>query len=227
MKLIEQLRDQIRQDHPHALVELTPPLHRGGVWSLDIDLDDMKLSIEWSKETGFGVSSISPDNFGERPDEAFESTSQVRARINELLKTGKRTVPPYSISLSRLRERCGITQQELARRLGIRQASVSGMERRDDIQLSTLRRILEALGGKLSIFGLFPDAQYQIELLASNVGRESESCKVDLLVASEPRDFALVYETAFPRLLATNQLEKAAARAQIIRTNCAVIEMPA
>jgi transcriptional regulator with XRE-family HTH domain len=227
MKLIEQLRDQIRQDHPRALVELTPPLHRGGVWSLDIDLAERKLSIEWSKETGFGVSSISSDNFGERPDEAFESVSQVRGRINELLKSGKRTVPPYSISLGRLRERCGITQQELARRLGVRQASVSGMERRDDIQLSTLRRILEALGGTLNIFGLFPDARYQIELLASDADKLSERSKADFPVASEPRCSTLVYEAAFPRLFATNQLEKAAAKAQIIKTNCAVIEMPA
>lgn len=225
MNAVERLREQIRHDHPKALVELTPPLNPRGVWSLDIDLADRKLALEWSEETGFGLTSVSADNFGERPDEAFESISQVRRRINELLRSGERTVPPYGVSLGRLRERRGITQQELARRLGVRQASISGMERRDDIQLSTLRRTVEALGGILTIIGHFAEAQYQIELLASQDDEQPEDIEEEFLMTNDYRRVG--FRAAFPCLQATGQLGRATEKASIIKAKCAVIEMPA
>ena len=36
------------------------------------------------------------------------------------------------------------------------------MEHRDDIQFSTLRRVIKALGGSLEIFALFSDARYRL-----------------------------------------------------------------
>jgi transcriptional regulator with XRE-family HTH domain len=226
MKPIEQLRDQILQDHPNTLLLLTPPLREGGVWSLDIDLVDAKVALEWSKQTGFGISSVNPDNFGERPDETFGSVSEARTRINELLNSSKKTVPPYGISLGRLRERCGLTQQELAQRLGVRQATISGMERRDDIQLSTLRRTLKAMGGALKIFGQFADAQYRIELLASGVISQPENEDVSFSDQNRFGNFRFNYETAFPCLHAKGKLPQTTIVAQDIRKNRAVLEMP-
>jgi transcriptional regulator with XRE-family HTH domain len=56
--------------------------------------------------------------------------------------------------LRRARER---TQVQVAKALGINQDSVSRLEQRSDLLLSTLRSYVEALGGSLSLIAEFPD----------------------------------------------------------------------
>jgi transcriptional regulator with XRE-family HTH domain len=57
-----------------------------------------------------------------------------------------------AMSLKELREASGKTQADLAAALQIRQASVSELEARgDEIRLSTLRRYVEALGGRVEL----------------------------------------------------------------------------
>ena len=53
--------------------------------------------------------------------------------------------------LARLREDMGLTQMDMAGRLSIKQASISQIENRGDLRLSTLRRYVCALGGQLEI----------------------------------------------------------------------------
>lgn len=50
--------------------------------------------------------------------------------------------------LSQLREQTGKTQSALARELGMKQPSLSKLEKQSDMQISTLRRIVSALGGE-------------------------------------------------------------------------------
>ena len=45
----------------------------------------------------------------------------------------------------------------MARALGITQDSVSRLERRSDLLLSTLRNTVQAMGGNLSLVAEFPD----------------------------------------------------------------------
>jgi predicted transcriptional regulator len=52
-------------------------------------------------------------------------------------------------SLKDLRKAVERTQEDLAARLGVGQDTVSRIERRSDILLSTLRRYVEAMGGEL------------------------------------------------------------------------------
>src|SRR5436305_1663381 len=52
------------------------------------------------------------------------------------------------MDLQALREAVGLTQGELAQRVAITQSQLSKMERREDHRISTLRRYIEALGGK-------------------------------------------------------------------------------
>jgi DNA-binding XRE family transcriptional regulator len=137
---IEHLAKYIEATHPEARLSVTPPLYDGGTWSLDVDVGGQQLVIQWSLATGFGLTSPSTESFGERPDEAFRSLEDVQRRVNVLLAGKERTSPPLGVLLSRLRERRGSTQKELASNLGIRQATVSGMERRTDLQVSTLRK---------------------------------------------------------------------------------------
>jgi transcriptional regulator with XRE-family HTH domain len=60
-----------------------------------------------------------------------------------------------AIRLNELRSARGMTQVELAGRLGVSQGSVSELERRDDVYLSTLREYVQALGGELEIAAVF------------------------------------------------------------------------
>jgi DNA-binding Xre family transcriptional regulator len=64
-----------------------------------------------------------------------------------------------SMDLDELRKARRVTQAELANRLNIQQGNVSRLERRDDMHLSTLREVVEALGGVLEITARFPDGQ--------------------------------------------------------------------
>ena len=58
--------------------------------------------------------------------------------------------------LAQVRKSAGLTQEEVAQTLGIRQPSLSKLENQDDMQISTLRRLVEALGGKLEIIAHLP-----------------------------------------------------------------------
>lgn len=60
-------------------------------------------------------------------------------------------------TLKDLREAVERTQEDLAARLGVGQDTVSRIERRSDILLSTLRRYVEAMGGELNLVARFPD----------------------------------------------------------------------
>lgn len=53
--------------------------------------------------------------------------------------------------LTEMRRRTGVTQTALAKRLGVRQPTVAKMEQQDDLQLSTLQRIADALGVELTL----------------------------------------------------------------------------
>lgn len=60
------------------------------------------------------------------------------------------------INLRELRQAFALTQEQLADTLKINQAAISKMENQSDMYLSTLRRILEAMGARLRIVAEFP-----------------------------------------------------------------------
>jgi transcriptional regulator with XRE-family HTH domain len=60
-------------------------------------------------------------------------------------------------TLKDLRQAVERTQEELAKSLGVGQDTISRIERRSDMLLSTLRRYVEAMGGKLELVAEFPD----------------------------------------------------------------------
>jgi hypothetical protein len=64
--------------------------------------------------------------------------------------------------LSELRAARQLTQESLAKSLGINQAAVSKMERRTDMYISTLRQFVMAMGGELVITARFPDGAIRI-----------------------------------------------------------------
>ena len=67
-----------------------------------------------------------------------------------------------SLLLAELRKLEGLTQVELAAKLGVRQSAVSQLEQQDDMQISTLQRLVAALGGVLEITVRLPGGEYRL-----------------------------------------------------------------
>ena len=61
------------------------------------------------------------------------------------------------MTLRELRHARKLTQVRMAKELGITQDSVSRLEKRSDLLLSTLQKTVKAMGGNLSLIAEFPD----------------------------------------------------------------------
>ena len=66
------------------------------------------------------------------------------------------------MALDELRVARDLTQEHLAKLLGVKQAAVSKMERRTDMYISTLQSIIRAMGGELKIQVAFPEGKVEI-----------------------------------------------------------------
>jgi DNA-binding XRE family transcriptional regulator len=74
-----------------------------------------------------------------------------------------------ALALAEAREQRNVTQKDIAEILGVTQANVSRIEREEDVYLSTLRKYVEALGGRLEVSAVFPDKT--VSLSRSNRSR--------------------------------------------------------
>jgi hypothetical protein len=61
------------------------------------------------------------------------------------------------MTLQALRKVRARSQKHIGRQLQIKQAAVSRLERRTDMYVSTLRSLIQAMGGELDIIARFPD----------------------------------------------------------------------
>ncbi|MDE1150142.1 MAG: XRE family transcriptional regulator [Azospirillaceae bacterium] len=78
-----------------------------------------------------------------------EDRVAVAARTKELIEE--------ELTLRDLRQAQDLTQEHMAKLMGIEQESVSRIERRADLLLSTLSSYVSAMGGKLRLVAEFPD----------------------------------------------------------------------
>lgn len=60
-------------------------------------------------------------------------------------------------TLRDLRIAASQTQEDMAKALGVRQDTISRLEQRSDMLLSTMRRYVEAMGGQLDLVATFPN----------------------------------------------------------------------
>jgi len=79
-----------------------------------------------------------------------ESRARAQAKTENLLA---------ELPLQEVRHALELTQQQLADQLDMNQASLSKLEKRTDMLLSTLRRYLNAMGADLEIKAKFPDGK--------------------------------------------------------------------
>jgi len=80
-----------------------------------------------------------------------------RARVEDRVRKAVQ-----EMALDELRSARQLTQSELADVLRVDQGSISKLERRTDMYISTLRRYVEAMGGSLQIRAVFPEGEVQI-----------------------------------------------------------------
>ena len=104
-------------------------------------------------------------------------TQDERARIDaEVMADVQR------MRLPELRKARQLSQATIAELLTMSQGDVSRLERRTDVYVSTIRRYLEAAGGRLRILAEFPDAE-PIEIIGFSelepVHYQSAGLKVD------------------------------------------------
>ncbi len=94
-------------------------------------------------------------------DEEPQALVEQEARLTDAL-----------LSLFQMRERRGVSQEELARIWDTSQPNVSKIERQSDVLVSTLRRYVEALGGRLEVQAVFPEERVVLDLDAHEPGQE-------------------------------------------------------
>lgn len=79
-------------------------------------------------------------------------------------------------TLKDLRQAAKQTQQDLAVSLGVGQDTISRLEKRSDMLLSTMRRYVEAMGGSLELVVQFPNRPPVVieHLVGDHNGRRSQ-----------------------------------------------------
>lgn len=90
-----------------------------------------------------------------------ELRAKMTARQRDAVKQKAREMMAEML-LSEIRRETGMTQEDLAASLGITQPALSRMESQSDIQISTLYRIIKALGGEMEILVRMPKGQVRL-----------------------------------------------------------------
>lgn len=94
---------------------------------------------------------VSVEEVKQRIGLTAEREKKIKARAAQLIAE--------EMTLRQLRQAKSLTQENLAKVLGVEQDSISKAERRTDMLLSTMASFVEALGGKLKLVAEFPDRE--------------------------------------------------------------------
>jgi plasmid maintenance system antidote protein VapI len=84
-----------------------------------------------------------------RPDVRTRAKARAKEMIAEML-------------LTEIRQAVGMTQEEVAALLGVKQPTLSRLESQHDMQITTLQRLVRALGGELEVIAHLPNGTVRI-----------------------------------------------------------------
>jgi len=84
-----------------------------------------------------------------------ESQARARAKTEQMLR---------EMALDELRAALSLTQEHLAETLGIRQASVSKIIHGQNMYISTLDKVIKAMGGDLELYVALPNGRVKLSL---------------------------------------------------------------
>jgi transcriptional regulator with XRE-family HTH domain len=104
----------------------------------------------------------------------WEDTRHKRTPAGEAAVERLRGEIIEQVTLRQLRDLLGLTQVELAARMEAPQAQLSAIEKRDDRLVSTMRRYVEALGGKLRLQAVFEGGKV-LEISEQALGVEART----------------------------------------------------
>jgi DNA-binding XRE family transcriptional regulator len=82
-----------------------------------------------------------------------ESLERANQKAQEMLE---------AMPLQELRQARMLSQEQLAKALHLKQPSISKLEKRTDMYISTLRSFVNAMGGDLEIVARFPEGSVRI-----------------------------------------------------------------
>ncbi len=101
-----------------------------------------------------------PRNFKELEAQmALERVARAEMKAKEIMA---------DMLLAEIRKHMGLTQKELAAALDIKQPTLSKIEAQEDMQIGTLSRIIEALGGELELIAHLPGADFRLSQFRRN-----------------------------------------------------------
>lgn len=130
---------------------------KAGNWWIDL-IGINKCTVEWRPAWGFGLFLKQRYSYGEGPTEIFQTPERAAHRVAQFLASRNRDAS----GLRAIREICGITQEQIASKLRIRQEAISRLESRRDSRVETIERFVGALGGHVEMWVRFPDCQMAI-----------------------------------------------------------------
>jgi len=158
---VRQFLEALGTMHPALNLSWEKGGDKTGDWWMDVGHSRGSFAVHWIPDSGFGLLAASEEaSFGELPPERYADTAMLLRRVEQLIDEGEVGV----VGLRDLREVQGLSQAELAARLGIQQAAVSKVERRQDLHLDTLSAIVTALGGTLEMKVKFPDGEVPLRM---------------------------------------------------------------
>lgn len=170
---IQKLAQRLASRFPGATIDLDAPDKASGIWFLDVTIGKHTVAVQWQRGgKGFGITSSTEPGYGEGPHEVVLEADAPFDRIVELLQARRRTRAPEPIALREVRRLHGVSQEQLATLLRIKQSSVSKLEQRNDLLLSSLQALIEGLGGRLDVRACFPDgSSHRIDIPATKARR--------------------------------------------------------
>lgn len=111
-------------------------------------------------------------------DELVKRTTSKRTRERAAARTKELL---GQLLLSEVRKLAGKSQREVATVLGIKQPSLSKLESQSDMQISTLRKIIAALGGELDLIARFPKGAVRIDQFEQRHSNRSTPAELHLV----------------------------------------------
>lgn len=159
---LDQLLQSVRQRFPKADLTIHEPALAEGVWFVDVSIGDAVAVIEWSMNRDVVGLSTPSEAYGTGPDEVYTTAEDVCLRLDGILLHDEATRPPEEVLLGELRQQCGLSQEDMARLLGVKQPAVSKFERRLDVPISALQRWVQTLGGALTVLVRLPDKTVEL-----------------------------------------------------------------
>ncbi|WP_153558151.1 helix-turn-helix domain-containing protein [Roseimaritima sediminicola] len=79
--------------------------------------------------------------------------------------------------LAELRKYSGMTQKQLADILGVSQPTLSSQEHQDDMEISTLSRLIQAMGGQLELIVHMPKGDIRLTQFDTGQSAQPEAVR--------------------------------------------------